>query len=543
MPILPPSGNPSTSQGGGGTQGPQGPVGPAGSDAPEVIIEFSNDNSTWETTYATGDTYIRFSVDGGTDYTTGVKFVGDDGDDGDDGSSGADGDSVQVQYSTDQTGTYHDTLAHTDKYIRFRIGDSGTWSTGVRFIGDDGDDVEIQYATTQSGSYHDTLVSTDKFIRFRVGDSGTWSTGIQFVGDDGGDGSDGDSVEIQYSSDNSNWHSTLADTDTYIRFRVGSSGTWSTGVQFAGENTLIGDVQTNTSNPFSIDTQSGLDGVSSTVTYNPTNDDNEINIVRLRISGGGSFSGTARLRIILGSGSNDFYVPTVDDNNLRLSSDDDDQEIEYILGRDDEHEDGGWSIALFGTSFTASDYAAMTVTWSPLKEDYLIHTQRLSLLSNNESLVTSSQQSSLDFSASSPLSFTFDKQVRMGELLYLEFDMRFENRDQVIIFPRGLINGFTNLDDFKSDTANASLIPEENEPRIFMRRRWSTDWWYIAADGTNTDFESLHNSNRVGFVFAFTGINNIMTGMIVASFGWSTSSAINLRELTAIVTGRRGEVQ
>ena len=149
-------------------------------------------------------------------------------------------------------------MVGTDTYIRFRVGNSGSWSTGVQFVGDDGDtgpagatgqtgqtgatgaagdSVQVQYSAMESTGYHSTLATSDKYIRFRIGTSGTWSTGVKFVGDDGTEGtagSDGDSVQIQYSSDNSNWHDTLVTSDTYIRFRVGSSGNWSTGVQFVG---------------------------------------------------------------------------------------------------------------------------------------------------------------------------------------------------------------------------------------------------------------------------------------------------------------------
>ena len=65
------------------------------------------------------------------------------------------------------------------------------------------------------------------------------SSGIQIIRQDvaGEDGADGDAVEIQYSTNNTDWHDTLSDDDKYIRFRVGDSGTWTDGAKFVGENT------------------------------------------------------------------------------------------------------------------------------------------------------------------------------------------------------------------------------------------------------------------------------------------------------------------
>ena len=226
-----------------GPTGPTGPMGATGSDGESVQVQYSSDNSNFHDALANTDTYIRFRVGSTSNWSTGVQFVGDDGADGATGPAGSDGDSVQVQYSSDDS-NFHGTLASGDKYIRFRVGDSGDWSTGIQFVGDDGDtgaagdSVQIQYSSDNS-DFHDALANTDSYIRFRVGDSGTWSTGIQFVGDDGDTGAAGDSVEIQYSVDDSgdsSYHDTFATSDKYIRFRVGSSGTWSSGIQFVGDD-------------------------------------------------------------------------------------------------------------------------------------------------------------------------------------------------------------------------------------------------------------------------------------------------------------------
>ena len=282
------------------------PSGGRGADGDSVEIQYSADNSTWVDNPPNGVKYIRFRV-GSSGTWNSVKFVGDDGQDGQpgadgqDGAPGTDGDSVTIQYSVDGTGTgtgaWRTTLGNTHRYIRFRIG-SGQWSIARRFVGNDGrdgqdgsdgadgqgvptggtsgqllskrsgtdfdtrwinapsgggtgtpgDSVEIQYSEDGSSNWVSTLTNAHKFIRFRIGSSGNWSAGVQFVGDDGtdgqpgADGTDGNSVQIQYSTiHNGSWVSTLNDTHKFIRFSVDNGGTWTTGVQFVGDTGRAGN--------------------------------------------------------------------------------------------------------------------------------------------------------------------------------------------------------------------------------------------------------------------------------------------------------------
>lgn len=110
-----------------------------------------------------------------------------------------DGELIQIQYSADNT-AWHDTFIQGDTYLRFRLGES-TWSAGILFVGADGD----------------------------PGKDGVDGA----PGADGDPGRDGESVQIQYSVNNSTWHDTLIQGDVYIRFRVGATGTWTQGVRFA----------------------------------------------------------------------------------------------------------------------------------------------------------------------------------------------------------------------------------------------------------------------------------------------------------------------
>ena len=67
------------SKGETGDTGDTGDTGPAGDNAPAVLAQYSSDNSNWHPSYLTGDSYIRFSYDGGTSYGTGMLFKGTDG--------------------------------------------------------------------------------------------------------------------------------------------------------------------------------------------------------------------------------------------------------------------------------------------------------------------------------------------------------------------------------------------------------------------------------------------------------------------------------
>ena len=67
------------SKGDTGDTGDTGAAGPSGSDAPQVQSEYSSDNSNWHSPYQTGDSYIRFSYDGGSTFGTGMLFKGTDG--------------------------------------------------------------------------------------------------------------------------------------------------------------------------------------------------------------------------------------------------------------------------------------------------------------------------------------------------------------------------------------------------------------------------------------------------------------------------------
>ena len=195
-------------------------VGQAGASAPNVQIEFSQDANRWENTARSGDLYIRFSSDNGNSWTNAARFVGE---------AGAGGESVSIEYSIDGQTAWHANLNAADYFIRLQIGTRG-WSTAVRFRAYP---LMIQYSIDGSTLWHTGFVSgTDKFIRFSNDNGVTWTDGDRFVGEDGTDGDD--TLEVQYSTDNSNWSNTLTAGTLYIRFRTGGTGPWSTSSRFVG---------------------------------------------------------------------------------------------------------------------------------------------------------------------------------------------------------------------------------------------------------------------------------------------------------------------
>ena len=119
-----------------GEQGPpgigeQGPPGQKGRNAPHVQIQYSVNGviGTYEAT-VTNPYYIRFSTDGGSNWSTGVRFR-QDGTDGTPGKAGTSAPQVQIQYSVDNA-AFHNSVANP-YYIRFSTDGGSNWSTGVRF--------------------------------------------------------------------------------------------------------------------------------------------------------------------------------------------------------------------------------------------------------------------------------------------------------------------------------------------------------------------------------------------------------------------------
>ena len=223
-----------------------GTKGDKGDPADNIQAEYSADNSSWHGTFGPNDLYIRFSFDGGSTWTSGIRFVGPQGMMGTPGVDAAD---LSFEFSADNSTWHTGNPNPGDVYIRFRSG-SDPPTSGIRFVGRDGingidgdDTLMVQYSNVNNVvNYHGDLRASDEWIRFSTDGGTTWSNGIKFVGEDGNDAPD---VIIQYSNVMvaSRFTPNFVDGDTYIRFSSDGGTTWSpsaTGVQFVGASGTIG---------------------------------------------------------------------------------------------------------------------------------------------------------------------------------------------------------------------------------------------------------------------------------------------------------------
>ncbi len=257
-----------------------------------------NGSSDWHNTFASGDKYIRWSVDNGTTWTNAQKFIGDNAP------------NILFQYSVNgSSGSWHDTKATNDYYIRFSSNNGTTWTDACQIVAYA---VKYQYAQTSSSTFHDNFVSgQDKFIRFSSNNGTTWTNAIQFVGNDGqsfvpdqtgtyanrttydaqtqgfsylvtsgenagkiyfktsdtsGSWSDGlkftpDGVTFQYSVDGTSWHTTVSESDYYMRQSNDNGTTWSNAMQFRGKSAYyyVAYASDSSGNGFSLTRTSELD--------------------------------------------------------------------------------------------------------------------------------------------------------------------------------------------------------------------------------------------------------------------------------------------
>lgn len=149
----------------------------AGDDAPDVIMEYSEDGGDegWHTTYAATDNYLRLSTDDGETYTEAMKFIGDDAPD------------VIYQYAPndDSDADWSDTFtSNYDYYMRISTDNGVTWSDAYRFVGES---VIMQYSTSGTANWHTTMTDSDRYWRWSVDGGDTWSDdSVQFRNDTSG---------------------------------------------------------------------------------------------------------------------------------------------------------------------------------------------------------------------------------------------------------------------------------------------------------------------------------------------------------------------
>ena len=259
--------------------------GDAGEDGRSVSAEYSADNSSWHSVAdSVNDKYIRFNI--GNVTGTSFKFVGDDGEsidfqfsadttNGRDGTwhnlpvantawirfrkgtgpwtdgvnikgrDGSDGDdSLEARYSVGPATTLHINFQPGDKYIHFRIGNTGNFGPAIQFVGNDGanaPNMRVEFASQPVAARFGAFVAGDQYIRFSSDDGATWipsANGVRFVGE-AGRSVTGEGISFEFSEDGvTAWHAQLQAADYFIRLQQGSRG-WQTPVQFRAYPLLL----------------------------------------------------------------------------------------------------------------------------------------------------------------------------------------------------------------------------------------------------------------------------------------------------------------
>ena len=206
-----------------GETGATGETGAAGANAPYLQYQFSSDSINWHPVFTAGDKYIRFSTDGGSSWGDSILFQGPQGETGNTGAQGPQG--IQGIQG-------------------ISIRNRGAWESATQYINDsayidivehDGNGYLCKITATgqqpPNAVYWDLLVS-----KGATGDTGD-------TGDTGPAGANAPEVQVEYSSDNSNWHSSYLTGDSYIRFSYNGGTTYGTGMLFKGTDGLgSGDV-------------------------------------------------------------------------------------------------------------------------------------------------------------------------------------------------------------------------------------------------------------------------------------------------------------
>lgn len=173
-----------------------------------------------------------------------------------DGAKGNSGTSVEAQYAPNSSPTssqIHITFQNGDKYMRTRSG-NGSWSDWQKIVGENGAETDFTFniskdktstnastapANCYYGAWQDApiaVTTTYPYLWAKVvqkdGDGTIQSTSyIRLTGEDG------KSVLAQYSVDgSSNWHSTFATGDEWMRTSENGGTSWSTAMKIVGEN-------------------------------------------------------------------------------------------------------------------------------------------------------------------------------------------------------------------------------------------------------------------------------------------------------------------
>ena len=118
---------------------------------------------------------------------------------------------------------YHDTV-NFHSYIC----DGTEWD---QIDNEEGAGVYIQYSVDGSTNWHDTFTAGDLYMQVKIGNDGTWSDPMKFIGDNGLDGQDGTNGSLWYNGSGFPPVILGTETDMYIDNDTGNyyqkiTGTW-----------------------------------------------------------------------------------------------------------------------------------------------------------------------------------------------------------------------------------------------------------------------------------------------------------------------------
>lgn len=238
-----------------------------------------------------------------------------------DGAKGNSGTSVEAQYAPNSSPTssqIHTTFQNGDKYMRTRSG-SGSWSGWQKIVGENGAETDFTFnisknktstsaSTAPANCYYSewqdapiAVTTTYPYLWAKVvqkdGDGTIQSTSyIRLTGEDG------KSVLAQYSVDgSSNWHTTFATGDEWMRTSDNGGTSWSAAMKIVGEdgdstNFEFGISQYKTANGAPSDISTWSDAPIATTSSKPylwskvTTPDGTVSYIRLTGEKGASIT-------------------------------------------------------------------------------------------------------------------------------------------------------------------------------------------------------------------------------------------------------------
>lgn len=125
-----------------------GAAGTPGTNAPQLQVRYAATgtpaNADIHSTFETGDKYLSLSTDGGTTWSAWIFFAGQDG------TPGVNAPVVQIQYAASATpdnADIHTDPESGDEYLRFSVDGGTTWSSWAKFVGEGGGGGSVTYAS------------------------------------------------------------------------------------------------------------------------------------------------------------------------------------------------------------------------------------------------------------------------------------------------------------------------------------------------------------------------------------------------------------